>query len=126
MSSNGAMNTRAINSGALDHGGCIFAAISNAAIYMDSLRSSPSSVPEIISSSAEIASIYPNPAKESTGIYCKQNPSGITIYGLTGNIMERLTGRFNTVDVSAYDPGVYIVRFQFNNDILYKRLIIQD
>lgn len=126
MKNNGGENIKAINSGALDHGGCVLAAVSNAAVYMDSLRSTPSSIPEIIANSSEIVSIYPNPAKETTGIYCKQKPSKITIYGLTGNIKDQLNGRFNSVDVSSYKPGVYIISFQFDNDILYEQLIIQD
>jgi hypothetical protein len=126
MSLNGAPNTKAVNSGALDHSGCVFPAVSNAAMFMDSLRSTPSSVPEVIAKSLEIASVYPNPARQFVGIYCKQKPSSITIYSLTGKVMQSLNGKLHKLNISSYEPGVYIVSFQFDNDVLYERLIIED
>jgi len=126
MNNNGAADVESIESGALNHGACVFPAVTNAANFMRNLRSDPSAVPESIASSNQVVALYPNPANTTLDIFTRQQPSQVTIYSLTGKVMAELSGKQNSISVQEFDPGVYIVAFQFDKDMIYKRLIVEN
>jgi len=73
--------------------------------------------------------IYPNPASDFVNIVIPENNSDIqlVLFSTEGKavISERIDGSSSMLDVSKLKPGIYILRFAINNEIVTKRLIVQ-
>lgn len=70
-----------------------------------------------------IFNIYPNPA--STYIHITKEEGGtVTIYNFMGQIIMQDVQR-SEIDVSGLDEGIYMVKYDNNNSINTKRLVIR-
>lgn len=72
--------------------------------------------------------IYPNPAGDILYFHCKQNTtqySSYTVTDLSGNILVReCINPENRIDISSLYDGVYIIRFEGDDRITNRKLII--
>lgn len=68
--------------------------------------------------------IYPNPAKEIVFINSKYQGT-ISIYNLEGKLINSFTNFIgeNTVDMSQYDSGLYIIEFTSESGVVRKKII---
>jgi hypothetical protein len=71
--------------------------------------------------------IYPNPAKDLIRIDFKQNKANVSILDLSGKLVlqSKIDQENNEVNISALNPGLFIVQVQDENGILTKKLLKQ-
>jgi len=74
---------------------------------------------------------WPNPATKYLNIVCtnnKTNLKALTIYNCSGKLILRkvLTsnGTMQTIDISFMNNGVYVIKFEMENKILYQKVLI--
>ncbi|MDG1913772.1 MAG: T9SS type A sorting domain-containing protein [Crocinitomix sp.] len=77
----------------------------------------------IYENSSEL-NIYPNPANEFIKLNVSSN-AGIVIYSIDGAMVYSENGNVNTIDVSAFDAGVYQVVVTENETTMTERLIVR-
>lgn len=79
--------------------------------------------------SAEIISIFPNPAKESIMITCKEENliEEINILNLMGKPIKTFIKDFqNYLDISDIKPGIYLVKVKLKKkELIVKRLVVK-
>ncbi len=70
--------------------------------------------------------LYPNPASGSVQIGCKPGevPEAVVFYNQVGIKVISLHPLNNTLDIRGLEPGVYIVKLVFRENILIRRLVI--
>lgn len=72
--------------------------------------------------------VYPNPTNEQFSIQLPEQANGdVTISDVTGKVMMQVSNARNqqTIDVSRFTAGLYLVQWQSGNRIITKRLIKQ-
>ncbi len=76
-------------------------------------------------SSSNTISLYPNPATEILYISTNSNQGSLS-YSLTdmAGVMVR-TGTGNTINVSALQKGVYLIKIQTDNTVTYNKVVIE-
>jgi hypothetical protein len=79
-----------------------------------------------ITGEENIFNVFPNPAKDVANILLAGD-SEISIYDITGKLVYSTVGHegMNTVDVSAFDAGVYTVRVDTENTFSTQKLIVE-
>lgn len=129
MTSNGANNTKAINKGARDHGGCVLPSISGAAGFFDSLSTSCGrNQIGLINRVLAGITLYPNPATDYLsleGLPANENIEGL-IFNSTGQL--QLSFKANNkkeINVAQLKPGVYTLLLRTGRQGLNLKLIIQ-
>jgi hypothetical protein len=72
-------------------------------------------------------SMYPNPAKNTLYITTKTNNAVVSIYNITGKVIltKNLSHGENLVNVSRLASGIYLARFESENKVDTKKLIIK-
>jgi hypothetical protein len=78
----------------------------------------------IDSPEANSINIYPNPANEFVTLNVSSNAS-VVIYSIDGAVVYKENGNINTIDVSAFDAGVYQVVVTENETTMTERLIVR-
>lgn len=68
-------------------------------------------------------SIYPNPAKDFIYINGTINDE-VTISSIDGKTVESFNLKNNQFDISRLENGIYLVRYQMNNDVFSTRITI--
>jgi len=78
-------------------------------------------------SQKNLYSIYPNPADETIRISCSngEQVKSIKIYNSTGQSIQSIEYKTNTVDVSTLKPGLYFIELNLNGKLKYERIAIQ-
>lgn len=74
-----------------------------------------------------VFSVYPNPADETLHILIDREAS-VHLFDLNGRTLtEQLlsAGLRNTIDVSGFQAGIYLLKIQSGNQIVWKRLMIR-
>jgi hypothetical protein len=72
--------------------------------------------------------IYPNPAKDQFNIRQQSNdPYTLQLTNIQGKVMLYLEGKkqLETVDVSQFPKGLYLVRVKQNNQVFEKKIVVQ-
>ena len=71
--------------------------------------------------------LMPNPAAGQVTVCSSFSLSGVTLYGMHGEcVMEQpLQGLAATLDISALNPGVYIVMIHTSQGFVSKKLVVQ-
>ena len=71
--------------------------------------------------------IYPNPAKDNITIANNSNNSidQISIYNALGKMVYNTFTTQNSIDISNFNTGIYLVQFNSNKKTVTKKLIIQ-
>ncbi len=70
-------------------------------------------------------SIYPNPAKDQLFLNLK-NESDITVVNISGELLYSRKKVINeTIDVSQYAPGIYIVNIENKDELYHKKILIE-
>lgn len=72
--------------------------------------------------------IYPNPTSNSLQIVSNQMMSGLALFDYSGRALNttETPGRLNIVlDVSSYEPGLYLIRINVSEGQVVKKLIIK-
>ena len=73
--------------------------------------------------------IYPNPSNSIINIQIdnslKSQLSSIIIYDMLGNKIEDLDLNLNSVDLSNYSSGTYIIHFTTVNDDIVKQIVVE-
>jgi len=67
--------------------------------------------------------IYPNPVKDLLNISTKAQIKQIKIYSILGELIQTVSPKFERLDVSTLEPGVYFIKVYTPNDIFNKVLI---
>lgn len=74
-----------------------------------------------------ILSVFPNPSYGSVNIKLNKQAKGSTgmqLYNLSGKLLlsEQFDGQTGYIDLSSFDRGMYIMRFQQGDEIIIKKL----
>jgi len=69
--------------------------------------------------------IYPNPANSSINISTNNKVKTITVYNGTGQKLRIKEHKNNSVDLSGFHNGMYIIEFIINDKIYRKKFIIE-
>ncbi len=70
--------------------------------------------------------IYPVPAKNILMIKGIKSNSSIEIRSITGKLMEKTDASSDfQMDISGYNPGIYLVSIQSGNEIINKKVIVE-
>ena len=82
---------------------------------------------EISEVQAESFSIYPNPATNEVFISSNTHSiiNGLNIYNQLGQIVFHQQGFNKKIDVSALQPGIYIIELVIGESIVRKKLMIE-
>ena len=87
----------------------------------------PASMPNSMESSANMAKLYPNPAKDEVMIAFEKatvSQGILEIYGFTGSVIQsqNLASGYQYISVSVKDlkPGIYFYRILLNNEVVAK------
>ena len=76
-----------------------------------------------------IAEVYPNPALQNLTIHANEDLK-IVVSNLIGETLlpefELLHDQINTIDVSNFAPGIYILRMQANGHLVSKKIVVAD
>jgi len=67
--------------------------------------------------------IYPNPSNGIININTDIDINNITVYDLTGKIVEHLNNFTTTIDLSNLKTGIYIIKFQSKNQNIKRKFI---
>lgn len=72
--------------------------------------------------------MYPNPVSTELNIECKKNDfySGkLSVFNIYGNKLfsTQLEGKNKTLNFSGWANGVYVLKFQVNNNVFYEKII---
>ncbi len=72
-------------------------------------------------------SIFPNPTTGIFTIETEQRYSNITIFDITGKTIKQLSvnNKQSSVDLSDYKSGIYFIKFQNNETVITKKLIVK-
>jgi hypothetical protein len=94
----------------------------------------PTAINNAVGAAVLITSISPNPATALLNISIQgfqENDYTIEIIDLTGRTVEVinaghiLTGTYNCqLNISAYNPGIYIVQFKISNQIIKNEIVV--
>ena len=72
--------------------------------------------------------IYPNPATDQVNISLPENQAKVklTVTSLEGKLMEKLefTGSGKQLDTNRWQPGMYLLRFDMDGEIITRRLVV--
>ena len=70
--------------------------------------------------------IYPNPTHSSINIQIPPEYSEIEIYDVTGKIITSKSkpNSIETIELSGYSKGIYLVKIKSDNSLLFKRFIL--
>ena len=123
MNANGASEVQSINSGTgLNHGDCVIPALVNAFNWFKSLKTSCSTLNEIIEIENDIC-IYPNPTSEILNINI-QSPAQIKIYSTTGKlILSKIITSKETIEVDQWSKGLYLMDFIYPHNRIKKYFV---
>lgn len=81
--------------------------------------------PSSVGNLGESVNIYPNPATSVITIEGKEIAK-VEVYNIVGQMVEMILGETSTVDVSAYNNGIYLFRiYDANDNVVTKRMIIR-
>jgi len=82
---------------------------------------------EEIRNGEESLQIYPNPATSKLNISSLQNISSLEMWSLTGKLIYKdgLDGMQKEIDVSGFDPGLYILRVVSGKETLTRKIVVQ-
>ncbi len=72
--------------------------------------------------------ISPNPAKDFVVILSDQIIQNVSLMNLSGQIFEEnneIKKYSFSIVLNQYDPGVYLIRIESENELIYKKIIIQ-
>lgn len=87
---------------------------------------SPLNINESEKDHASLPSLYPNPAHQELNISAEGHTiDGVNIYTLTGQQLLRKRPVNGTLDISALQPGMYIVEVSIENTRLRQKLLIE-
>ena len=124
------VDVKAINSGNLNHSGCVSPAIYAASVFFDSTKvlcESYTGIDHLNGLQSEW-SVYPNPANETFTIKALQFEfTEIKIFSMTGSLIYQSTSVVNTQNISTADwpIGSYIIQVETDTkDILFQKLAI--
>lgn len=129
MTNNGATNVKAINRGALTHGGCVLPSIRGAAGFFDSLSTSCGrNQIGLIERVLAGITLYPNPATDYLsleGLPANENIEGL-IFNHTGQLMMSFNAHNQKeISVAELKPGVYVLVLRTGRQGLNLKLIVQ-
>jgi len=81
---------------------------------------------EVRNGEAELQ-IYPNPATSKLNISSQQKISSIELWSLTGKLVYKddLYGMQKEIDVSDFNPGMYILRVMNGKDLLTRKILVK-
>jgi len=70
-------------------------------------------------------SVFPNPTNTTLNISTTKNQTiaSIELYSILGK--KVLTTKAKTINISKYQPGIYLLKISTNKDKLTKKIIIQ-
>ena len=78
--------------------------------------------------SGNLVSIYPNPTHDRINIELNGNFISLTIFSKNGEQVYYMSNLSNsqrlTVDVSSYNPGIYVIQLMNDIDVICRRVII--
>jgi hypothetical protein len=71
--------------------------------------------------------IFPNPATDMVNITSDLNISSVTVYNYSGQVVanEKVTGNVYQVNVSQYQPGIYVFQINTAEGIVNHRIIVE-
>ncbi|MEN8224640.1 MAG: T9SS type A sorting domain-containing protein [Bacteroidota bacterium] len=74
-----------------------------------------------------VLTVFPNPAKDVVNIEAASIIKTIGIYNQTGQLIatEQLMDKQKQINVSQYDPGIYLLRIETVSGYISRRIIIQ-
>jgi alpha-tubulin suppressor-like RCC1 family protein len=74
-----------------------------------------------------ISQFYPNPVHDFINISTHHSMKDVTVMNSIGSLMIHETPNSNHIllDISSLDPGIYLIRIQFNDKILLRKVIKQ-
>ena len=87
---------------------------------------SPTSTADLDASNSIV--VFPNPASDFITIKTELNEQfNVTVQSSTGQLVHQTTGQLNnlSVDVSAFEAGIYLVSIESATQLIKKKLIIQ-
>jgi len=87
-----------------------------------------SEIDDIQATTTSEVTLYPNPASDVLNILVSMysdQPFDAVVYGLNGAIIDKykLTTGKNSIDVSKYQPGIYFVRMNINNEVITRKFV---
>ena len=75
----------------------------------------------------ETALFYPNPARDVLNINIdnERTYKAVKIFSVTGELVHQTTNKINSVDVSDWNSGIYLIQIEHENNITTNRLVVQ-
>jgi Leucine-rich repeat (LRR) protein len=68
--------------------------------------------------------LFPNPAEGIISITASdQNVVNVIVYSVLGNEIKEINSNFNNMSISDLNHGIYFVRIQLENGVVFKRLL---
>jgi hypothetical protein len=101
------------------------------AVY-DEGESEPTNIVDVLISGVTTYSedglrLFPNPASSEVHIMGNEDLESVTVYNFAGQITytQENTSRQYSIDVSKFNPGVYLFRIKTRDRIITKRLVVE-
>lgn len=115
---------------ACDEGGAYYPNISDDLFYYSKGTESCGTMDTLTSNELNITknniSVFPNPTQNKVHIVKdNQSPSIIELYSLSGKLLlkEMYSGNSNSIDLSKYNSGIYILKIISNDKIVTRQII---
>lgn len=124
MNAKGAASVTAVNQGAYNHGVCAVPALqASLAFFLSKQTGCGIGLDEWEYANV---SIYPNPAKDYFTVEGLEDPVAIDVINSAGVVVRQETIKpGETVHISAFTPGLYVIKLEVGQHILTKKILKQ-
>ncbi len=69
--------------------------------------------------------VFPNPTSGMLFIESNEVPTSIEVFDIIGQLIKTDNAQNNTIDLSAYETGVYLLKVTYNEGVVTKRIVVE-
>lgn len=126
MTTNGAMDIKAIGKGPFNHGGCVGPSIDGAVRFFDSLTTSCTAFVGLASWPADNYELYPNPFNEELKVAGLSGKAELLVLDLNGRVLLQRDAAYEaSLNLGDLPKGMYLIEIREEGRMSRKRILKQ-